>query len=199
MIQNCLDTNSPVGISLAKPAINYNSSSTTIPNSLYGPSKICSMGTLRLVEKFDTTGIKVIVKGTHKISLGNIIQNVPYPIFQANICPDLPENKGVDQLLVDNIETILNQWVKFNVADSIERESFKQNLKTAADIADYASMFLIQDKDVRQLLLECNSLLERFQILRLLLAEKNPLQEDIQTSIALKDFEVIEKVSKLSH
>jgi len=181
-----------LGISLAQPlqVVNFNSRR---PRIEYRPSLICSIGIPMIIDELPGGGIKVLVKGTNRAKLGSLVQNLPFPIFNATILKPSQESSGFTGNEIENIFSVLDIWVKKNVTDSIEREAFMASLEGPEHIVDYVSMLLIADKDIRQVLLETELLIERIHLLNSLLRNKRPLGEDPTVVRAIKRFEIIEK------
>ncbi len=162
--------------------------------SLFIPAPICSIGHPVIVEE-DHYGIKVLIKGTQRVQLLNLISNHKYPIFLAKIIHDDQQVFGRSFGHIQQIANMLEEWVAITVEDSLEREVFYNSLHTTSHIINYSAMLMIGDRDVRQLLLECDSNLERVNYLFLLLHGRSPLEENPRVSSAIKRFEIIEKIA----
>jgi hypothetical protein len=91
--------------------------------------------------------------------------------------------------------SMLDNWVAQTVTDSQEREAFYSGLHSATHIINYCAMLMIGDRDIRQLLLECDGMIERVNLLFMLLHDRSPLDENPRVSNAIKRFEVIERLS----
>ena len=85
------------------------------------------------------------------------------------------------------------------VSDQKERDNFFKNLKSVHHIVDYISMFLIQDPQIRQMLLETTSLFERIKTLNLLLQGEAPFSENGHAAEVMKNYESIENTAKIIH
>ena len=97
------------------------------------------------------------------------------------------------------MKKILNSWLIVAVSDQKERDNFFKNLKSVHHIVDYISMFLIQDPEIRQMLLETTSLFERIKTLNLLLQGENPFSENSHAADVIKNYESIEETAKVVH
>ncbi|MBI2522109.1 MAG: LON peptidase substrate-binding domain-containing protein [Bdellovibrio sp.] len=106
--------------------------------------------------------------------------------------------KGIDGQLA-HINNILEAWVMMNVTNSEERKAFFSGLETTEHIANYVSMLLIRDFEIRQTLLETDSLLDRIHLLGALLRDGIPLKEDREVVGAIKQFETLERLARAAN
>ncbi len=186
MIKDCLMTDQSIGIALAEPV--HSDSNTS---SKYSPQRVATMGKPILLEENEDGSLKVLIRGESRIELLKVEQNIPYLIYQVRELPDIKDGGQFhfDAPKIERLKDILFQWLDDTVHDSVERDAFIQSLESLHYIVDYLSMFLVQDRSMRQLLLENCSLHERVQILSTLLRGDYPDCEDDLVLSALKDFE----------
>ncbi|GAB4019654.1 MAG: hypothetical protein Fur0010_21860 [Bdellovibrio sp.] len=183
-----------LGIALAEPV------GINTRDARWVPHKVCSMGKPIILDELPDGSLKVLVRGISRVQLRDIKQNIPYLIFDAEILNDVHNNEqSYKSNRIERLTNILDQWVHDFIPDSLERESFYHNLRGTKDIVDYVSMFLIQDRELRQLILENNSLVERIQILDSLLQGEHPTSEDVMIARAIKEYEHIEKLAACAH
>ncbi|MBT7608182.1 MAG: LON peptidase substrate-binding domain-containing protein [Bacteriovoracaceae bacterium] len=195
MVQDAVTNNELIGISLAQPIKNQRIGERT----KFTPSDICSIGSPVIVAPLNEGTLKILIKGVKRVKLLSIHQNLPFLIFEAEDFIDEQKATIMSGGEVERLRTILELWLIENINDTIERESFNENLKTLSHIVDYICMFLIQDVMMRQSLLENNCLGDRVRILNLLLKDCNPFEEDLLIVDAFKDFEKLEKYAKAEH
>lgn len=76
-----------------------------------------------------------------------------------------------------------------------QREAFFEKIKTVHHIIDYISMFLIQDRDLKQIILETEAVADRIRLLDMLLLhdEEDEITESRYYGDILKRFEKLEK------
>lgn len=195
MIKDCLITDQCIGISMAEPI-------EDIPGpTRYTPSRVATMGKPVLLEENDDGSIKIIVRGEERVELLSVEQNIPYLIYKAKVIPDIRDGGTIsfETPQISRLKEILSCWVDETIDDSLERESFYDSLETLHHIIDYLSMFMIQDRLMRQIILENRSLQERIQMLSSLLKGEQPECEDFLVAHAMKDFEFGELEQKVMH
>lgn len=153
--------------------------------------KICTVGKPIILEKLRDGGLKILIKCSSRARLLRPLQNLPYPIYEAELLPDLPDQltSGFLDEKIERLTNILNSWLIQNIPDPEEREILEGTLLTTAHSIDYISAFLIKDMQIKQILLENDSLDERIQILDSLLSDSCPFDENKSVVRALKDFE----------
>lgn len=164
----------------------------------HAPKMVCTAAKPVLLEEPDG-GIKVMMHGQFRIKLTQIRQNLPTPIYEAYPLIDQQEDIVLPQDIIQRLSEILNQWIKDTVTDSLEREHFLNSLTTVHHIVDNICLFVIRDKQTRQLLLETCSLRERLCMLNGLLRGEFPLCEDALVREALKNFEKLERLDQVGH
>ncbi len=186
MIKDCLMTDQSIAVALAEPIPSENNMI-----SKYSPLRIATKGKPILLEENEDGSLKIIVRGESRIELLKVEQNIPYLIYQVREIPDRREGNQFhfDAPKIERLKDILFHWLDDTVRDSVEREVFIESLESLHHIIDYLSMFLVQDRSMRQLLLENCSLHERVQILSTLLRGDYPDCEDDLVLTALKEFE----------
>jgi uncharacterized protein len=195
MIHECIESGSLMAIAMAQPVQEFSY------HVKYSPQKVATMGKPLLIEEKYDGSIKVLIRGVSRVCLEKVVQNLPYLVYEVGPLPDKKEKHAIlcEDDKIGRLKSILDQWMAQTIPDSIEREAFSKNLEGLSHIVDYLSMFLIQDADMRQLILENRSLFERIQILSSLLRGKCPKKEDSSVLYAMKDFEDLEYEYKIAH
>ena len=161
--------------------------------------QVCSVGKPIILEEMSDGGIKALIKGVERVKLLTPQQHLPYLICNAEVYYDQLESEVVIGSSVERLKKILNDWLVENIPSSVERQVFTQSLISVYHVVDYVSMFLIQDTEIRQLLLENTSIYERIQMLNSLLKESKPFSEDPTVVSAIKNFETLESSAKFGH
>lgn len=193
MIRDCIVENKSIAIS--KAIVNDSLSM----KGRFSPSKICGMGKPVILEEAPDGSLKILIKGTGRVKLLNVEQNLPYLIYKAEVYSDKKESEQFYGPQIENLKALLDNWLEINVADSFERESFSRSLITIYHVIDYICMFLVRDAELRQLLLENNSMFERIQLLSSLFEDPNQFEERSIVVNAIKHYEEIENTSRMAH
>lgn len=193
MIRECIDSGQLLAVSLAEPV------DPMSPKTKYHPKDICGVGRPLLLEENSDGSIKILIRGITRARLGNVTQNLPYLIFEAEELNDVAESFTFNQEDVSRLSEILTRWLGRNIVDSVDRDTFLQSLSSVYHVVDYTCMFLIHNPEMRQMLLESQSLAERIQVLNSLLQGEDPWQEDPSVVQALKVYETIEYTSAVAH
>jgi len=193
MIKDCISENKSIAIS--KAIIHDNLSM----RGRFSPSKICGMGKPVILEEAPDGSLKILIKGTGRVKLLKVDQNLPYLIYEAEVYLDKKESEQFYGPQIENLKELLDNWLEINVTDSFERESFSNSLITIYHVIDYICMFLVRDADLRQLLLENNSMFERIQLLSSLFEDPNQFEERSIVVNAIKHYEEIENTSRMAH
>lgn len=191
LIKDCIENDLPLGIAQGANAGPFS-------NVYIVPQMICGIGRPIILDQSEDGTLKVLIKGTGRVKLSRIEQNLPYSIYTANMIFDRIEVFSYADAKIEKLRNILIEWLKKNVQNSIERDSFIGGLHSVHHVIDYLCMFLIHDQEIKQLLLENDSLSERILMLDAVLNTKAPFSENILVNNAIKNFEIVEHFSKIS-
>jgi ATP-dependent Lon protease len=192
IIKDCLDKGAPV-------AIPFVENMGIFGQSL--PKKICGMGYPILLEEAPAH-LKILISGLGRVKLGKIVQDLPYPTYEAEILYDSPSFNKEDEhtkvtSTINRLKEILTEWVKTNVSSEEERENFCQNITYPNQVLDYLCMFLIKDMEIKQHLLENTSFISRVRMLDILFKITDPFTPDRATLGIIRDYQSIELTAKL--
>jgi len=200
MIQQAVQNEAPIGIVMVPHHHLSEDPHGAFSGIQYIPHNCaCGVGIPVILEETELGHLKVMIRGIGRAMIGQLHQNLPYPIFTAKPFDDLEENSFYQQSQIERLVDILNNWIDETLIDSLERENFKNNIQTIQSAIDYTSMFLINDALMRQKLLESNSLNQRIIILNTLLCGASPTEEDSVILRAFKDFHQLGSEGKVAH
>lgn len=159
---------------------------------------VATMGKIISIEEKKDGSLKVMLRGIKRVYLEKIVQQIPFPVFHAT--PYLDHETGAIQNFarLEKFHHILNEWLIQHVPSSKDRQDFLNELNTPHKLLDHLALLLIKDSEIKQIILESTSLQERFQLLDTLI--KSPFEkEDLMTSMAMKEFERMDKVSGIKN
>jgi Lon protease-like protein len=189
IIKDCIEFDCPIGLGLAE---SFGSFISEIPK------KICGIGIPLMLED-DGGRIKILVNGINRVKVGKIIQDHPYSVYDVEIFEDKQELISLDDLNLIKLKTIFEKWLDQSLLRPTERNQLMETLRAPAHLVDYICMFLVKDLEIRQILLECPSLLERIQTLSLIFRDGNPFLEDFNILQVIKEYDHLEKTAHLAH
>lgn len=191
IINDAMKENSFIGVSLAKID---DQSLEIIPHEVLG------IGKPVYVQKQDDGSMKVLLKGIHRAKIKNKLYNIPYPTYEVEILPDLDSE---DDLFVNDsyefAETLLLDWLYKNIDNQEERDKFIHTLEGPNSIVDYLCTFLVRDPAIKQMMLEISNRCDVLRIVKLLLSGPSDFEEDFLITNALKNYQEIEKITKIAN
>lgn len=196
IIEDCIKENRYVGISLAQ----IDESTLTVT-----PSPVLGIGKPTYMQKLEDGTLKVLIKGVSKGVIRSKLYNIPYPTYEVEVIENTNLAPIENNINYKKCARLLHDWLEQNIDDRLEREKFVETIETPQSIIDYLCTFLIKDAPVRQLLLENQNIHEVISILCLLYSGDSHTQshlnfeENTHVSNALKNFQEIEKISKLAN
>jgi Lon protease-like protein len=194
MIKNCILEEVPMAVAMAIP-----SSPDRLSLQFFNPSEICGIGIPHLMEDCADGTIKILIKGIVRVRLVNKIQDLPFPVYEAEVLADRQEQGVLSGDKVDKLRRIFNRWLKNAFQNSIERENFEDTIHSLHHLVDCLSTYIVQDTKVKQMLLECDSLFERVHMLDILFEEGQTNIENPVVSEAIKQYDIVEVVTKLAN
>lgn len=183
MIRKVIAEQGYIAVSWAKPQKSWDG------KTKYSPRMICTAGKPILVEELPDGSMKLVIEGQFRVKLTQILQNLPYLVFEGYQLDDIEEQIKFPSMMIHRLRGIFHQWLIEVIHDSLEREAFSQNIASVHQLCDHLCLYIIQDIETRQLLLETTSLRERVYLLNGLLRNESPFCEDQLVKDALKNFE----------
>ena len=188
LIQSAIQHNQLVGVSLEVDENIY--------EDFHG-SEIFGVGHPIIVERMNNGILKILLKGIHRVKCLSIEQYAPFIEANVEVIEDDISNKRLlKNKKFDKLKEILDEWLNKTITDELERNQFCHTIDTKEKVIDYVSTLMIQDKGIRQILLENTNITERTDILSLMLDIKYPFYEKIEVCEALKDFENLENIAR---
>ena len=157
------------------------------------PSLVCTAGIPHIVEdNVEENYIRIVLKGESRVYLKNCLQELPYPIFQADYYPIQSAETVFDGNEINYLRELMTSWLETFIQDSQEREQFLRHLNSIHRLVNNVSMLLVKDPNVKQILLENNSLPERIKLLNKLFKLQKNFQENQIVANAMKSFDGLE-------
>ncbi len=191
LIEKAIQDNSFIGVALERSTEN---DIQNIPFNIFG------MGRPIILERMENGILKVLLKGVSRAKVIEVEQALPYPVYLAELIPD-DHNFDINFInqKSQDLRRILNEWLKSTITDEFEREQFIQTMQSTKQIVDYVCTFLIQDKEIRQILLENTNLQNRIDLIHLIVSKEYPYQENCDVCEAIKDFQDFEHIAKIAN
>jgi Lon protease-like protein len=188
LIEDCLKTSRHVALSLSDP---INDQFGQAQGGVLRPRKITGYGEIILLKEYPDQSKYILIRGLGKAELLQPAQTYPYLICKANALTNLQEDSiSLNTTRMTRLKTILEYWLTNNFPDEQQRELIKADLVSAECILDYLSTFLIQDREIKQILLENTNIQEKLDLVSLLFRSKDPVHEDRYTAEIIKSFEL---------
>lgn len=169
------------------------------PLSSHSNQKMNAMGTIGkpiVINETYEAFTKVVIKGIERVVIKDLVQNLPFPIYEVELCPDLINNKSESIVpqnkCIEKLANLIQNWGERNIQNSLDRDNFFSNMENLNHLVYNIATHLVDDCEIKQILLETLNLNERLQILSLLFPNDMVDREDPLASIALKEYEAIE-------
>jgi uncharacterized protein len=160
---------------------------------------ICTIGHPTILEEsVDKRAIKVFIKGDRRVRLLGRSNIFPYNEYNFEEYEDSKEPFLISTNKLENLQELLNHWLILNISDLDYREQFCEGLETAYHLIDNICLYLVEDPEVKQILLECRSLAERISLLDAILNRANSNYETTLTYRSIKAYENMENTEMAS-
>lgn len=127
---------------------------------------IAGYGHPEVIEKRPDGTLLVLLKGEGKAKLGPVQESHrPYLVVEAEPIPEKTEIETSQALQYLNIHKHLVRWIGENISEQAAREQFIQTLTGPLEIVGASTIYLIQDPDMQQMILESNDINEKINLL----------------------------------
>jgi uncharacterized protein len=188
IVRDCVREGRMLGITLSE----HPSNKAQYQQNQYAKN-ICTIGHPTIIEEsVDKRAIKVYIKGVKRVRLLGRSNLFPYNEFLFEDYRDVKEPVLISSNKLENLHELLNHWLILNISDLDFREQFSEGLETAYHLIDNICLYLIEDPQVKQILLECRSLSERISLLDAILNRANSNYETSLTYRSIKAYENME-------
>lgn len=186
MVKDSIKHNFPIAIGLGDDVLDE--VGNVIPR-LLRPKEVMGLGKASIVEEYEDGSCYVIFTGIGRIALNIVIHQVPYLLCHAHPIND--REMGTTTLVgnpISKMESLLRSWLKTNISAPAYLETVLENTKTIDEIIYHVAAFMVKDREVKQILLETTSVVERIQMIDALFAYGKSI-ESCAAKNAIKSFE----------
>ena len=152
MIRDSIDMQIPIAVVGYDPSNNYR-------------GIICVAGMPHILSTYPDGRIDIYITGTVKCHLTDFDEEDPYKVYYYQ---ELEEDLFLDDSFImelDSLRVLLERWAHHFLPDPIQRESFYQTLDEPELLVNYCAVFLVDDLQVKQEVMEADSLKAKVQIL----------------------------------
>ena len=187
MIADSLQQNFPIAVGLGDPVFLPDG---RVSKNMGLPKQIMGLGIPEVLDRDGDGTQYILFQGVGKVQITRILSNSPYMLCEAKV---LSDNESTLNSLTPNptkrLEQVLNRWLVNNIEDPDYLQSTLKNITTVPQVMDYLATFLVQDRELKQMLLETHDLAERIQLLDVLFPKKEAERENLFSGEVLKQFE----------
>lgn len=191
-----LDIEDPNIIALIKTSIIHSIPLAIIQDHSHSQSP-CSLATPVIVRNNPNGGVQILLIGTGKGIITEIVQKSPFYMAKSQLCYDTDMiNFDLKHPDIQEIKNILENWISSQISDPHHIKVILSKIITVNHILDYACMFLLQDRSIKKILLAENSFEERVELLKRLILPKNK-NSGHYFAYMLENFENLEYVDAI--
>lgn len=167
---------------------------------LLRPKEIAGLGVCEVKETYLDGSQYVAFNGIGKVKIGPPIHQVPYLLCEAEIIHDTPshETKLISNP-ISRLEATLRGWLKQNIDDPYYLDTLLKKIVTVDQIINHLCLYMVRDREIKQILLESTSLVHRIQTLDLLLPSQNLEREMQSRGEVIKRFEYDDRLFGTNH
>lgn len=159
MVEDALETGTPIALVMSQKA----QSGRKVTNKFSG--LIAGMGEPQILHQNPDGSMIIILRGTGKVRLHEVIEDKPYFSCWASLIEENEEVKPENKFRVHRFRNILKSWVDENLEDPSERMQFLKAMRSPEQMVDSMAMFFIEDSDERQSILEKDDINQKIEFL----------------------------------
>ncbi len=170
MVEDSIRTGTPIAIG--------NVIDSTVAQQRYQPGEplnfvreIVGYGHPVVIERSVNGSIVIFLEGKGKAKLGSVVRsNTTYIVCEAQA---VTENHDVGNEHLQTFVTahkVMISWMNHHISDPHARDQFLTYVKTPEQVIGCYASYLVADHDMQQLILECNDINEKIDLISRLIA-----------------------------
>lgn len=127
--------------------------------------EICVAGLPHILSTYPDGRMDIYITGSVKCRLTDFEAEDPYKIYYYKI---MEEDISIDDTFdieLESLRTLLERWAIHFLPDPVQRESFSNTLEDPELLVNYCAVFLVDDWNVKKLVMEAEDLKEKIRVL----------------------------------
>ncbi len=133
-------------------------------------NEIVGYGVPTIIERTEDGSMVIFLKGLGKARLGKVLGGTPYIICEAE---KLEENHEMSPSCTESFfmaQKVMIQWMNNHIQDPYARSQFLTYVRTPEQVVGCYASYLLADHDIQQLILECDDINEKINLISRLIA-----------------------------
>lgn len=126
---------------------------------------ICVAGLPHILSTYPDGRMDIYITGSVKCRLTDFEAEDPYKIYYYKIMEEDMDIDDTFDIELESLKTLLERWAIHFLPDPVQRDSFSNTLDDPELLVNYCSVFLVDDWNVKKLVMEADSLKEKIRIL----------------------------------
>lgn len=159
MVKDSLVTQIPIAIVPYRATNNYS-------------GEVCITGLPHILSTYPDGRMDIYITGTMKCLLTDYESKDPYMVYSYTI---LEEDLTIDDSVsmeLESLRSLLERWAIHFLPDPVQRESFSHTLDDPELLINYCAVFLVDEWNMKKMIMEASSLKEKIKILLHLIGPK---------------------------
>ncbi len=152
MIEDAVAMQIPIGIIPYDPLDNY-------------IGEVCVAGLPHILSTYPDGRMDIYITGTVKCKLVEFDSENPYKVYYYRSLKEELDLDSSFELEVESLKVLLERWAIHFLQDPVQRESFSHTLEDTELLVNYCAVFLVDDVDVKKMVMEATSLEEKVKLL----------------------------------
>lgn len=152
MIEDAVAMQIPIGIIPYDPLDNY-------------VGEVCVAGLPHILSTYPDGRMDIYITGTVKCKLVEFDSENPYKIYYYRTLKEELDLDSSFELEVESLKVLLERWAIHFLQDPVQRESFSHTLEDTELLVNYCAVFLVDDVEVKKMVMEAVSLEEKVKLL----------------------------------
>lgn len=152
MIEDAVAMQIPIGIIPYDPLDNY-------------VGEVCVAGLPHILSTYPDGRMDIYITGTVKCKLVEFDSENPYKVYYYRPLREELDLDSSFELEVESLKVLLERWAIHFLQDPVQRESFSHTLEDTELLVNYCAVFLVDDVEVKKMVMEAASLEEKVKLL----------------------------------
>jgi Lon protease-like protein len=127
--------------------------------------EICVAGMPHILATYPDGRLDIYITGAVKCRLTEFVSESPYKIYRYRSVEENIRSEDVYYMELTSLKIMLERWANHFLPDISQRESFAATLEDPELLVNYCAVFLVDDPQMKRMVMVAGSLEEKLRIL----------------------------------
>lgn len=152
---------------MIKDSIDYQIPIAVVPSNDFDEytGEICVAGIPHILSTYPDGRLDIYITGAVKCRLTDFISEDPYKVYWYRPIDEHIDSEERFDMELTSLKVMLERWANHFLPDATQRESFASTLEDPELLVNYCAVFLVDDPQMKRLVMVAGSLEEKVRVL----------------------------------